>query len=91
MVLGCFSASLLTPECKSNRDKRGVGAVQTKENREREKAETLDRKQALSEETAKTVERATVKWPEENTIQVSNKHTSDLGSGKGIQCDVQCL
>ena len=70
--------------------KRGVGVVQAKENRERGKAETLNRKQALSEETPKTEERTTGKWPEENTVQVFNKHTCDLGSGKDIQCDVQC-
>lgn len=60
-----------------------LGAVQSKENRERGKAETLNRKKALSGETPQTVKRTTVKWPEENTIQVFNKHTCDLGSRKG--------
>lgn len=65
--------------------------VQAKENRERRKAETQNRNQALSEEPLQIVERTTVKWPEENTMQVFNKHNCDLGSRGGEQCDVQCL
>lgn len=76
---------------KQQGQKVGVGVVQAKENRERGKAETLNRKQAPSEETAKTVERTTVKWPEQNTIQFFSKGTCDLGSRRGVQCDVQCL
>lgn len=73
------------------RIKRAEGMVQAKENREGRKAETQDRKQALSKEPLQTVERITVKWPEENTMQVFNKHNCNLGSMEGEQCDIPCL
>lgn len=65
--------------------------AQVEENREGRKEETQNRKQALSEEPLQTVERTTVKWPEENTMQVFNKHNCDLGCREGEQCDVQGL
>lgn len=68
--------------------KRAEGMVQAKEDREGRKAETQNRKQVLSEEPLQTVERTTVKWPEENTMQVFNKHNCDLGSREGEQCPV---
>lgn len=71
--------------------KRVEGMVQAKEDREGRKAETQNRKQDLSEEPLQRVERTTVKWSEENTMQVFNKHNCDLGSREGEQCNVQCL
>lgn len=58
--------------------KRGLGAIQAKETRERGKALSLNREQAFSEETPQT-ERTAVKWPEENTVRFSINILVTLG------------